>query len=295
MAADGIFERAVDRLQIAGYMRIKRAIQSVRYSKKRNVTKRHIFVAGVQRSGTNMLMDLFDRSFETDVYHETDSRAFHKYDLRETEVLKSLVLRSTAPFFVVKTLADLDRLPALMEDFHPNRVVWIVRRYTDVVNSMLASFRTVPESVRRAAREGRAAGWCGRGMSEDTHALLKHHVGRGLNEPSLAALMWYLRNVLYFEQGLDRHPDVMIIRYEDLVTNPTEECLRVFDFTGLSFHPRVVRRVHAVSIGRRPLPQLDVQVAALCDSLQERFDRVSRTADMQVAEDAVRAESRSAD
>ena len=159
---------------------------------------------------------------------------------------------------------------------------------------MLVSFKTVPESVRRAAREGRAAGWCGRGMSDSTHALLQRHVGRGLSETSLAALMWYLRNVLYFEQGLDKNPDVMIVRYEDLVTRPMEECKKVFDFMGLQFHSRIVRQVHAVSIGRRPPPELDAQVAALCESLLERFYKVQSAVDCSGGEVAANTEDRSA-
>src|SRR5688572_22752173 len=35
-----------------------------------------VFVAGVHRSGTNMMMDILERSWETDVLHESDSRAF---------------------------------------------------------------------------------------------------------------------------------------------------------------------------------------------------------------------------
>ena len=272
MAADAFIERAKTRVQRTSDMWLKGLVQSVRYGRGGIPAGCHVFVAGVQRSGTNMMMDLFDRSFETDAYHETDPRAFKDYDLRETEVLKSLASHSSAPFFVVKTLSNLDRLPALMEDFQPGRVVWIVRRYTDVINSMLASFKSVPSSVQRAAREGPAAGWVGRGMSDDTHALLQQHVGRGLNDYSLAGLMWYLRNILYFEQRLDRHPAVVTVRYEDLVTQPEEQCRRVFDFVGLRFHPRIVRRVHAVSIGRRPAPPLDPQVAALCESLWKRFD-----------------------
>ena len=53
-----------------------------------------VFVAGVQRSGTNMLMDALERSFETDVYHERDPRAFDNYLMRPPEVIARLHARS---------------------------------------------------------------------------------------------------------------------------------------------------------------------------------------------------------
>ena len=39
----------------------------------------HVFVAGMQRSGTNLLMDVLDASAATQVFHETDPRAFERY------------------------------------------------------------------------------------------------------------------------------------------------------------------------------------------------------------------------
>ena len=40
--------------------------------------QQHVFVAGMQRSGTNLLMDVLDASHATQVFHETDPRAFSK-------------------------------------------------------------------------------------------------------------------------------------------------------------------------------------------------------------------------
>ena len=48
-------------------------------------SRRYLFVGGVQRSGTNMLMDVLERSYETDVYHERDPRAFDGYQMRSPQ------------------------------------------------------------------------------------------------------------------------------------------------------------------------------------------------------------------
>lgn len=62
------------------------------------------FVTGVQRSGTNMVMDLFEADMGTEVFHETDSRAFHNYELRSFDVLSRLVDETAAPITIFKAL-----------------------------------------------------------------------------------------------------------------------------------------------------------------------------------------------
>ena len=60
---------------------IARAVRKYIHAKyliQRDTTqsKTVILVSGVQRSGTNMIMDFYDRSLETTVFHETDKRVY---------------------------------------------------------------------------------------------------------------------------------------------------------------------------------------------------------------------------
>lgn len=254
----------------------KRAYHQWRYGRRRRPLC-HVFVGGVQRSGTNMLTSLFENSLETVVYNENDARAYIDYELREEDLLRGLSARCKAPYLVFKALCDLDRLPILVEVFAPAKLVWLSRHYTDVVNSMLVSFKTVPMTVQRIAQNGEAAGWWGRGLSSATRELLRYHAARNLNDHSLAALLWYLRNVLYFEAGWHKDARTILVSYEELVLNPGEQCRRLFKFCGLRFTRRIVRHVHARSIQRREPPPIDAEVAALCDELLSRFEQRLRT------------------
>jgi len=69
---------------------------------------------------------------------------------------------------------------------------------------------------------------------------------------------------------------VLLINYEELVGNPTAVVARTFDFVGLAFEQRYVTRVFGSSVGRRPTPDVDPDIAALCDRLMERFARQER-------------------
>lgn len=233
-----------------------------------------VFVAGQQRSGTNMVMELLDRSFDTDVYHEYDPRAFELYEMRPPEVVQGLIEASGASHVVIKALCEADMVRSLLERFAPARAVWMLRDVDDTVASAVLSFGNFAKRMGRMSQDRQSDGWYGRGMSDETHALLRRHYHPEINEASAAAMMWYYRNVLFFEQGLDRDPRVLPVRYEELVQAPEQECRRICHFLDLPWSPWLVRRVRADSVRRRPPPPIEPSLRALCGALAQRFERV---------------------
>ncbi len=239
---------------------------------KKHAGQRFVFVAGAQRSGTNMLMDILERSWVTDVYHERDSRAFQDYIMRDPQVIQDLVRRSNAPVFVIKSLCELDRLHELMNQFRPSKMVWIVRDYVDMVNSALVSFPSLPRSMARIYDDRNASDWRSRGMSDETYGLIRELYRPGIDDASAVALFWYMRNVLFFEMGFDRDTNVALTLYDALVTEPNEELRSVFEFLGLEYSSYVSRHVFASSIRRKPPPGIDPAIDKLCAQLLERFE-----------------------
>ncbi|HRQ46746.1 MAG TPA: sulfotransferase domain-containing protein [Rhodocyclaceae bacterium] len=234
----------------------------------------YVFVAGMQRSGTNMVMDVLERSLGTDVYHENDPRAFERYEMRDPAVIRQLATASRAPFFVIKALCELDLMPGLMQTFSPAKALWILRDVEDVVNSATRSFRNFPAQVGRIAQDRDGAQWRGRGMSDETHARVLSLYHPDMNEPTAAALTWYFRNILFFENGFDRDPRVRLVRYERLVTEPQAQFGELFRFLGIPYSPRISSIVSARSIRKNPPPPIEPEVRALCEALNGRFAEV---------------------
>ncbi len=238
--------------------------------RSRPVDRRRVFVAGVQRSGTNLLMQVLDRAWDTDVYHETDPRAFHRYEMRPQLVIEALMARSRAPVFVLKSLCELQDLGDLMRRHAPARTLWMLRGYEEVTRSMLASFGNFVRQAHRLAEDKAGSEWRGRGMSDATQKILREAVEDGLDEASAAALMWYYRNVLFFEQGFAGDPGVRLVRYESLLADPQLECCRIATFLGLPLSPRAV-----AAITPRAVVSGGVEVSPLvrrhCDALMRRF------------------------
>lgn len=231
----------------------------------------HVFVAGVQRSGTNLLMDVLDLSLETQVFHETDARAFERYVMRDPEVIQRLVEQCTAPYFVIKALCELDRINALMDTFAPAKTIWIVRDWRDSVVSANKSFGGFVQQWKRLTH-GDPVNWRGRGMSLETREMLTGLYRSEASEAEGAAIMWFYRNILFFEQRLDADPRVHLMFYEDLVQHPADEVAAVYEFLGLSgFSSAISERIHARSVKRRSPPDIAPAVVALCDTLLARF------------------------
>lgn len=231
----------------------------------------YVFVAGMQRSGTNLLMEVLDASAATQVFHETDPRAFERYEMRDEAVIRQLARQCPAPVMAVKALCELDRIKHLMDAFTPAQTLWVVRDWRDSVNSAIKSFGNfVPQWQRLAA--GDTSDWRGCGMSSATRELLAALYRPDASEAEGAAIMWFYRNVLFFEQQLAADSRVRVMFYEDLVQHPMREVAAVYAFLGLpGFNAAKARRIHAHSVKRRSPPDIAPAVVALCDELLTRF------------------------
>jgi hypothetical protein len=221
-----------------------------------------------------MLMNVLDRSFETTVYHEVDTRAFDNYLMREPEVIDRLVEGARGRVFVIKALCEADRLPWLMQRFAPATVLWVFRRHEDAVRSSLRSFRTVADNVTDLVEDPSAHRWMGRGMSTETHARLRALYHPGMNDASLVALFWYIRNRLLYDTGLADDPRVHLVHYECLLAAPDAELARLFDSLGLRYRPPIGSDVR--SQGRHDSESLQIEpgVRDACDELHTALERM---------------------
>lgn len=250
-----------------GYKRLKHRLTPARQ-------KACVFVAGAQRSGTNMLMECLDWSGETDAFHESDPRAFKDYQMFPREVIHGLVDASRFPCVPIKALCEAEQLKELLEEFKPAKVIWVVRDFGDTVNSAVRNFPDFADRIQEIVRDPKTTpGWFARGISDETLALLRRLNHENMTSATASALRWYIRNVLFFEQGLDQDERVLVVHYADLVTNPGQTMETVFKFAGLTdYSGFITRKIHARSIRKNPPPPIDPGVMQACAALQQRFD-----------------------
>src|SRR5574340_1648661 len=191
--------------------------------------------------------------------------------MRAPAEIRKLADQCPAPVFVIKALCELDRIKSLMDMFTPAKTLWVVRDWRDSVNSAIKSFGNFVPQWKRLAN-GEANDWRGRGMSPATRELLRALYRPDASEAEGAAIMWFYRNALFFEQRLAADPRVRVVFYESLVQNPMREVAAVYDFLELpGFNAAIAGRIHARSVRHRSPPDIAPAVTALCDELLARF------------------------
>ena len=267
-------QRIANKIQYRSLLLAKEIVQGLQAKSYRLEDTQTIFVAGVQRSGTNMMMDVLERSFETVVYHERDQRAFDAYQMRSTDVIHGLIASSSAKHVVIKALCELQDLHRLLSEFAPARAAWVLRNYEDVVNSHLALWTGMPRNIGLIVNNRNSAGWRGQGMSNATHNLIRKLYHPDITNASACALFWYFRNILFFEQGFDKDHRVYPIKYESLVKDPQNQFQRLFDFLGIQYTQWISRKVFASSVSKRRAPQIDPPIRMICNSLMQRFEEL---------------------
>jgi hypothetical protein len=244
-----------------------------------------VFVWGCHRSGTTMLLHLLNRSPWCTVYHESNDRAMREGSrLRDLSTIQGIVRDEQAAFAVFKPLNDAQHARKQLSLQRRAKGVWLYRNPRDVVNSIvtmwgdhqkmayqrIAGITPVGEADPTAVDQ--SAAMLREGMSEDTLRHVEKIARPGMTAEDGAALHWYCRNRLYFEQGLDAHPRVGLFRYRDLVVDPDSNLRRVFDFVGCGFRSQWADDVFSSSVQKQSPPPLSSPVVELCDSLLADLD-----------------------
>jgi hypothetical protein len=235
-----------------------------------------VFVVGVQRSGTNMLVRGLERAPEFEVRNENDREAFDRFHLRGDDVIRALVERSGQAFVLFKPLIDSHRVGELLDLLgtpSAARAVWAYRDVDGRVRSAVAKFGDSNLQALRRIAGGDTGIWQAGGLSPARLDLIRSFDLETMTPESGAALFWCLRNQLFFDLGLDRRDDVALASYAATVADPEAAISRVCSFLGVGFRPEFAAHVdRRAAGGRRPLV-LDPRVREACDALGARLDQ----------------------
>ncbi len=222
----------------------------IRYGKKfwlgvRPLPSEHriFFILGCQRSGTTLLLRIFEEDWNAQVYREVSalSRQAGLRRLQPPEVLQRIFARQRAPLIVLKPLVESQRAAFLLEAFPQGRAVWMLRHYRSVAHSSLRRFgeRNGIADLRPIVR-GEQDNWRSENLPPAVRDFIRERFAEGMPPYEAAVLFWYARNTLFFHQNLQAHSRVRLCRYRDLVSTP-ETCLgALYAWLGLPFPGRRV-------------------------------------------------------
>lgn len=271
--------RLIEEDQLDPFSRVTNAVSGWRWRREQGVAPGSavaIYVVGVQRSGTNMLVRSLKTSPEIEIHNENDRRAFHRFRLRSDTTIAAIVTASRHRYVLFKPLCDSHRADHLLDHLAtptPGAAIWVYRAVDGRVRSAVAKFGDVNLRVLAEIAAGRGRErWQAQRLSAESLELICSFDYSTMTPESAAALFWYVRNALYFELGLHERDDVMLSSYDVLVTDPDEAMRPLCGFLDLPWDPRLVGHIHPRTNSSRPPLSLDPRIRARCDALQERLD-----------------------
>lgn len=230
-----------------------------------------LHVIGCQRSGTTMLTELLDRDRRVRVFGELgvlfdDEPRHHR--LRDLDEVRRRLARSGAALNVVKPLVESHRCDELLGLQSGARAIWMFRHHRDVAASNLRRFgiRNGIDNLRPIVRDD-PSDWRNAGLTDPTRRLVRHHFDEHMAPHDAAALFWYCRNTLCFEQLLGSDDRVRTCRYEQLVEDPATMLDGLYRWIGLPpAADAAADLVHRDSVGKGQ-DEVGAPIRGLCDDM----------------------------
>lgn len=255
--------------------------QSLMLDKPEHQTIVPIF--GCQRSGTSMMTRVFFRDLNAKVYRESSrlsSNDPNKLRLNSLISVRKTIKRNKAPLVVLKPIVESQNVLQFMDVFPETRALWMVRHYRDVAASSLKAFGAqVGISDIQPIVTNDPDNWRSEKVSAYTRSIIVDHYKPDMKPHDAAALFWFARNQLYFEQGLGSNPNVLLCRYEDLTSQPGETMRRIYAHIGRPYPgDQITAEVHAKSVGKGQDVHFSPGVKAICEQMLEKFNTVATAA-----------------
>jgi hypothetical protein len=250
-------------------------------------TRQMAVVFGCHRSGTTILMDCLDLDIRTKSFGELgltgpnpmppeklypDAHGNRRLPAHE---IWAIAKHERSPLVIAKLLRESQHASRILDSLPGARAVWIYRNYRDVAMSHLTHWSDTlcARKIRPIYDGATNEHWASEEASDKTRAIIREFYKPDMMPGDAGALLWYSRNVLFFEQGLDTDQRVWLVRYEDFARMPQREFEKILRFLDYSYPgDHVVRDVHTRAIGRGAALEIAPAIRDICDRLLKRLD-----------------------
>lgn len=257
-----------------GILRVRKFVHQ-RAGSPREVPKQLLFVFGCQRSGTSMFTQMFSGDLNTKIYGEKGFGNGKSHRIRPVNELAEIFDRHPATLQVSKNLVESQRARELLDRLPFSKAVWMVRDFRDVARSNQKRFgdKIALKNLKAIAEPGAEQTFAGENITEETKQIVRECIDDCVLSHDLHCLFWYVRNILFFDQRLQEHDRVLLVKYEDILRSPVAAMRSIYRFMGLDFPGEyLVRNVrrgrHESSAELLASPK----VLSLCRELQSRLE-----------------------
>lgn len=240
-----------------------------------SVDQRVMFVVGFAKSGKSTILEIFNKDIRTKLYREnseiTGTRR-NRHLLKEYHQIREVFFRSGRPLIICEPKLQSHLADTLLREIPHSTIIWMYRDHRDAVCSHLERFTSQIENLELVISNTEDS-WRNQGVSRETQDLLSQLFSPVMSRQDAAALFWYARNMIVFECDLHDRPDVILCRYEDLVSYPDVMMRQLYSAIGIPYpNTTIVKHINKKSIGIGSDIVFSPEVETLCSSLLQRMD-----------------------
>lgn len=239
--------------------------------------KKILFIIGCQRSGTTLMLKIFENDVNTKAYKELSrlsSKDKHKLRLNPLPLVKKDIQKVKPGFIILKPLVESQNILELLQYFTASKALWMYRNYKDVALSNLKLF-----GIKNGINDLRPIveneeNWVSEKASKQVREVILHYFSENMNPYDAAVLFWYARNSLYFELGLDQNKDVLICKYEDLVKFPDRVIKTIYKNLNQSYPgDKIYKEIYATSLQKGEDVKLSEEIDLLAQELLDKLNK----------------------
>jgi hypothetical protein len=142
--------------------------------------------------------------------------------------VKKIIAKNKASLVILKPLVETQNAIKLLEFFPRSKAIWAYRNYKDVAFSNLRHFG-LQNGINNLEPivMNQSDNWRAENVPDYIRKIVLKYFDKNMNPYDAAALFWYVRNNFFFELNFDVNRDVIMCKYEDLVTKPLK-ILKIF-------------------------------------------------------------------
>lgn len=232
---------------------------------------RPVIVQGCGRSGTTMLLNILIRDTRIEVLGENDPRIAKDFMLIKDNI-RPVIQSSKAQVVVMKPILNSFEALSLLEDFSRSKLIWMLRDYRDMTMSTIKKFGSrVPGYMKRLVLSTGGNDWLSLGMPSKSREILHELDTSAFTDYDWVALVWWSVNHTVMLDKLHEIDRFLMLRYENLVSDPKAWLRRVYDHIGLQYNPGASRYVHRASVGRGEAIRFHPIVQQMCEDLSSEL------------------------
>ena len=168
---------------------------------------------------------------------------------------------------------------------YPNtKAIWLYRDYSAVSNSAVKKWRDAQKNIvlwlaKNYGKEEilnndltRACNVYLEKMMPETIATIRKVANVNMTQEDGAALLWYIRNKIFFDLALQNDKRVYVIKYENLVTAPEKNMRNLCKHIGCKFSKKTIDKIKTSSVKDQYPFKLDPNIELICNQLLNDLD-----------------------